>query len=276
MAGKRVVLITGCSSGIGRDAALGLMRAGWRVFATARTEADLEALRAEGLEAVEMDVADAASRAAGMAQVLAATDGRLDALVNNAAFALPGALEDVPVDGLRSVFEANVFGLHDLTCRALPSLRISGGRVVNISSVLGFVPLRWRGAYVASKYAVEGLTNVLRLEMSDTPVRVISVQPGPITSRIRQNAVGHFERWVDWEASPRAVQYRDQLRPRLYADTGKDTFELGPEATTRVILRALQDRNPRPQYRVTTPTHIAALLKRALPKRWLDALLRRA
>lgn len=276
MADTRVVLITGCSSGIGRDAALGLARAGWRVFATARRPDDLAALDAAGVEAVALEMACSASRAAAMERVLSASGGRLDALVNNAAFALPGALEDVPVEGLREVFETNVFGLHDLTRLALPSLRASGGRVVNISSVLGFAPLRWRGAYVASKFALEGLTDVLRLEMSDTPVRVVSVQPGPITSRIRQNAVPHFERWIDWEASARAEQYRAALRPRLYADTGRDAFELEPEAVTRVILRAVRDRNPRPYYRVTVPTHIAAVLRRTLPARWFHALLRRA
>lgn len=276
MTEKRVVLITGCSSGIGRDAALGLARAGWRVFASARRAEDLEALAEVGLEPVELEMACAASRAAAMDRVLAASGGRLDALVNNAAFALPGALEDVPAEGLRAVFETNVIGLHDLTRLALPSLRVSGGRVVNISSVLGFAPLRWRGAYVASKHALEGLTDVLRLEMADTPVRIVSVQPGPITSRIRQNAIPHFERWIDWEASPRAEQYRGALRPRLYAEAGKDAFELAPEAVTRVILRALQDRTPRPVYRVTVPTHIGAVLKRVLPQRWFHALLRRA
>lgn len=272
----RSVLITGCSSGIGRDAALGLSARGWRVFATARRAADLEALRDAGVAAVEMDVACGESRANGLAEVLEATGGRLDALVNNAAFALPGAVEDLPVDGLRAVFETNLFGLHDLTRAALPVLRACEGRVVNISSVLGFVPLRWRGAYVASKYALEGLTDVLRLEMADSPVRVVLVQPGPITSRIRQNAIPHFERWIDWEASPRAAQYRERVRPRLYAKAGKDTFELPPAAVTRVIVRALEARSPKARYKVTVPTHVMGALVRLLPDAALDALLKRA
>ena len=276
MADERAVLITGCSSGIGWDAALGLAARGWRVFATARKPEDLEALRSAGVDAVEMDVACAKSRVAALAQVLEATGGRLDGLVNNAAFALPGAVEDLPVDGLRAVFEANVFGLHDLTRGAMPALRASGGRVVNISSVLGFVPLRWRGAYVASKFALEGLTDVLRLEMADTPVRVVLIQPGPITSKIRQNAIPHFERWIDWDASPRAAQYRDRVRPRLYAQAGKDTFELPPAAVTNVVAKALEAKRPKARYKVTVPTHLMGVLVRLLPRAALDALLRRA
>lgn len=276
MADERAVLITGCSSGIGWDAALGLAARGWRVFATARKPEDLEALQSAGVQAVEMDVACAKSRAAALAQVLEATGGRLDGLVNNAAFALPGAVEDLPVDGLRAVFEANVFGLHDLTRGAMPALRASGGRVVNISSVLGFVPLRWRGAYVASKFALEGLTDVLRLEMADTPVRVVLIQPGPITSKIRQNAIPHFERWIDWETSPRAAQYRDRVRPRLYAQADKDTFELPPAAVTNVVAKALEAKRPKARYKVTVPTHLMGVLVRLLPNAALDALLRRA
>jgi NAD(P)-dependent dehydrogenase (short-subunit alcohol dehydrogenase family) len=210
-----------------------------------------------------------------LAQVLAATEGRLDALFNNAAFALPGAVEDLPEEGLRAVFETNLFGLHALTRAVIPHMRVRGGRIVNCSSVLGFVPMPWRGAYVASKYALEGLTDVLRLEMADTPVRVVLIQPGPITSRIRQNAIPPFERWIDWEASPRAEAYRATLRKRLYEERGPDAFELPAAAVTRVLARALQDRRPRARYRVTVPTHAMAVLKRLLPDRAMDALLRR-
>ena len=272
---RRVLLMTGCSSGIGWDAALGMSRRGWRVIASARAEADVARLRDAGLEAVRLDVASAHSRAEGLAAALELTGGRIDALFNNAAFALPGAVEDLPVDGLREVFETNLFGLHALTRDVIPHMREKGGRIVNCSSVLGFVAMRWRGAYVASKFALEGLTDVLRLEMADTPVRVILIQPGPITSRIRQNAIPHFERWIDWEASPRAEQYRASLRKRLYDSTGPDAFELPAAAVTRVLARALQDRTPRARYRVTVPTHAMAVLTRLLPDRALDALLRR-
>jgi NAD(P)-dependent dehydrogenase (short-subunit alcohol dehydrogenase family) len=276
MAEKKVLLITGCSSGIGLDAAHGMAARGWRVFATARAESDVERLRADGFEALQLDVTDRDSREAALNALLEATGGRIDALFNNAAFALPGAVEDLPEDGLRQVYETNVFGLHALTRLVLPHMREKGGTIVNNSSILGFIPLKWRGAYVSSKFALEGLTGVLRLEMADTPVRIVLIQPGPITSQIRQNSIPPFERWIDWETSPRAEQYRKTLLNRLYKDTGPDRFELPADAVTKVLARILESRNPKPRYRITTPTHIMAVLIRLLPARWLDAVLRRA
>jgi NAD(P)-dependent dehydrogenase (short-subunit alcohol dehydrogenase family) len=272
----RTILITGCSSGIGQDAARGMQARGWRVLATCRKPADCARLRAEGLESFPLDLADPASIAAGVAEALARTGGRLDALFNNAAFACPGAVEDLPPGALRSVFETNLFGLHDLTRRVIPVMRAQGGgRIVNCSSVLGFVPMKWRGAYVASKYALEGLTDVLRLEMRDTGVKVILIEPGPITSRIRVNSIPHFEAWVDWRASPRRAQYEQSLLKRLYEDRGPDRFERPPAAVTRVLARALDAANPAPRYFVTTPTWIMAGLRRVLPTRALDAFLAR-
>lgn len=273
----RTILITGCSSGIGLDAARTLAARGWRVFAACRKPEDCDRLRAEGLDSPHLDYADPASIAAALDQVLAATGARLDALFNNGAFACPGAVEDLPTDALRAIFEANLFGWHELTRRVIPVMRAQGhGRIVQCSSVLGFTPLPWRGAYVATKFALEGLTHVLRLEMRDTPVRVILIQPGPITSRIRQNSIPHFERWIDWQASPRADQYRNGLLHRLYRDTGKpDRFELPPSAVTAQLIRALDAANPRPRYHVTLPTRAMALLGRLLPLRWLDALTSR-
>jgi len=277
MAHPRSILITGCSSGIGYDAAHGLAARGWRVFAACRKPADCARLRAEGLEAVRLDLDDPASIGAALAEVLAATGGTLDALFNNAAFALPGALEDLPRAGLAAIFETNLFGTHDLTRRVIPVMRAQGrGRIVTCSSVLGLVALKWRGAYVATKFALEGLTDALRLEMADTPVRVILIEPGPITSRIRANSIPHFERWIDWRASARAAHYRETLLRRLYEDRGPDRFELPPAAVTATLARALDAANPRPRYRVTTPTKLAALARRALPDRLLDRLLARA
>jgi NAD(P)-dependent dehydrogenase (short-subunit alcohol dehydrogenase family) len=272
----RTILITGCSSGIGHDAAHGLARRGWRVLATCRKPADCARLAAEGLESFPLDLADPGSIAAGLAEAAARSGGRIDALFNNAAFACPGAVEDLPPGALRSVFETNLFGLHDLTRQVIPLMRAAGGgRIVNCSSVLGFVAMQWRGAYVASKHALEGLTDVLRLEMRDTPVRVILIAPGPITSRIRQNSIPHFETWVDWRASPRRAQYEASLLRRLYEERGPDRFELPPAAVTRVLARALDARNPAPRYFVTTPTFVMAALKRLLPTRGLDAILAR-
>lgn len=268
------VLVTGCSSGIGLDAARRLVAEGWRVVATCRRPEDLEARCAEGMEAVHLDLSDEASVAACAETVLAG--GPLDALVNNAAFALPGAVEDIPRGAMRAIFEANLFGTHDLTVRLIPHFRQRGdARIVNISSVLGLVGIPWRGPYVATKFALEGLTDVLRLEMHGTPVKVVLIEPGPITSRIRENAISHFEHWVDWQASPRAEQYRNSLLKRLYQPTGKDRFELPPSAVSDRIVTALTARSPAPRYYVTAPTRISGAARRVLPSRALDWFARR-
>ncbi len=270
------ILITGCSSGIGYDAAHGMRAAGWRVFASCRKAVDCERMRAEGFESPRIDYEDAESIATGLAEVLEATGGRLDALFHNGAYAIPGAVEDLPTGALRQIFEANFFGWHELTRHVIPVMRAQGGgRIVMNSSVLGFVGLRWRGAYVATKHALEGMTDVLRLEMADTGVKVILIEPGPVTSLIRKNSIPHFERWIDWEASPRADQYRESLLKRLYQAKGPDRFELPASAVTKVLLRALTSRNPRARYRVTIPTKAIALAVRILPGRLLDAILAR-
>lgn len=274
---ERSILITGCSSGIGHDAAHGLARAGWRVFATCRQEADCDRLRAEGLESFRLDYTDTGSIRDAMQEALTRTGGTLDAVFNNGAFGCPGAVEDLPTDALRAIFETNVFGWHELTRQVIPVMRAQGhGRIVNCSSVLGLVPLRWRGAYVATKYALEGLTDVLRIEMADTPVRVILIEPGPITSRIRANSIPHFERWIDWQASPRADLYRASLLRRLYETRGPDRFELPPAAVTAKLRASLESANPAPRYFVTTPTYIMGFARRLLPTRLLDRLIARA
>jgi NAD(P)-dependent dehydrogenase (short-subunit alcohol dehydrogenase family) len=271
---ERSILITGCSSGIGLDAARGLKARGWRVFATCRKPEDCDRLQAEGLESFPLDYADEASIEAAVAEVIVRTGGTLDALFNNGAFACPGAVEDLPRGALREIFETNLFGYHDLTRRVIPLMRAQGhGRIVNCSSVLGLVGMTWRGAYVATKFAMEGLTDVLRIEMRGTGIAVILIEPGPIDTLIRQNAIPHFERWIDWEASARADQYRS-LRGRLYdKKTKKDAFELPPSAVTAKLIRALEDRRPRPRYFVTTPTYLMALARRFLPTRALDWLI---
>lgn len=270
------ILITGCSSGIGYDAAHGLRRAGWRVFATCRKEADCERLRTEGLESFVLDYADEASIAAAADEALKRTGGTLEAIFNNGAFGCPGAVEDLPTGALREIFEVNLFGYHELIRRVIPVMRTQGhGRIVNCSSVLGLVPMRWRGAYVATKFALEGLTDVLRLEMADTPIRVILIEPGPISSKIRANSIPHFERWIDWQESPRRAQYEDSLLRRLYGKRAPDRFELPASAVTAKLLRALTASNPAPRYFVTTPTYLMNIARRFLPTRALDALIRR-
>jgi NAD(P)-dependent dehydrogenase (short-subunit alcohol dehydrogenase family) len=244
----RTILITGCSSGIGlRRGAWSAGGAGWRVFASCRKIEDCARLMAEGFESPRIDYEDAESIVTGLAEVLEATGGTLDALFHNGAYAIPGAVEDLPTGALRQIFEANLFGWHELTRHVIPVMRAQGGgRIVMNSSVLGFIGLKWRGAYVATKHALEGLTDVLRLEMADTPVKVILIEPGPMTSRIRANSIPHFERWIDWEASPRAEQYRATLLRRLYAPNGPDRFELPASAVTRTLLpRARRAAPPR-------------------------------
>ena len=269
------ILITGCSSGIGYDAAHGLQRAGWRVFAACRQTKDVDRLRSEGLNALQLDYADEASIRAALDHVLAQTGGTLDALYNNGAFACPGAAEDLPRGALREIFEVNLFGYHDLTRLVIPVMRAQDhGHIINCSSVLGLVAAPWRSAYNASKFALEGLTDTLRLEMRDTNIQVVLLEPGPVTSRIRANSVPYFEKWIDWESSPRAQQYRDSLIPRLYAQKeGKDMFELPPSAVTAKLLRILNTPSPRPRYYVTTATYIMGTLRRILPTRMLDWLL---
>ncbi|MGA0540305.1 SDR family NAD(P)-dependent oxidoreductase [Neotabrizicola sp. VNH66] len=272
----RTILITGCSSGIGLDAARGLKARGWRVFATCRKEADCARLRAEGLESFVLDYSDEASIAAAVEEVKTRTGGTLDALFNNGAYACPGAVEDLPRGALREIFETNLFGVHDLTRRVIPLMRAQGhGRIVNCSSVLGIVGAKWRGAYAATKFAMEGLTDILRLEMKGTGIDIILIEPGPIGTLIRQNSIPHFEKWIDWQNSPRAAEYQTLLH-RLYKPKDKpDTFELIPAAVTKKLVHAVESRRPRARYYVTLPTHIAGLGRRLLSSRALDWLVAR-
>lgn len=269
------ILITGCSSGIGYDAAHGLKARGWRVFAACRQQSDVDRLRAQGLEAVQLDYADPASIRAALAHVLDQTGGTLDALFNNGAYACPGAAEDLPREALAEIFEVNVFGWHDLTRLVIPVMRAQGhGRIVNCSSVLGLVVAPWRSAYNATKYAVEALSDTLRIEMRGTGIDVILIEPGPVASQIRANSIPHFERWIDWQNSARADQYRSTLLKRLYEPKAKkDRFELPASAVTAKLIRALEAPRPKARYFVTTPTYAMAVLRRILPTRALDWVL---
>ncbi len=270
----RTVLITGCSSGIGYDAARALKARGWRVFASCRQEADCARLRAAGFESPRLDYEDAASVRDAVDAALEATGGRLDAVFNNGAFASPGALEDMPTDGLRAIFEANFFGWHELSRRALPAMRRQGfGRLVNCSSVLGFVTLKYRGAYQATKFAIEGYTDTLRLELAGSGVHAILIAPGPIRTKFRANAYPHFQRWIRWEGSAHADVY-PEIDARLAAkEDAKSRFELGPEAVTKKLIHALESDRPAARYYVTTATYLMAFAKRLLPTRALDRLL---
>ncbi|MFN3226246.1 MAG: SDR family NAD(P)-dependent oxidoreductase [Hyphomicrobiales bacterium] len=271
----RSILITGASTGIGHHAAHALHRRGWQVIAAARKPGDVTRLRDEGLKAVQLDYADQASIAAAFAATLDQTGGRLDALFNNGAYGQVGALEDVSTEHMRAQFEANFFGIHRLTQLALPIMRLQrAGRIVQCSSVLGFIAAPYRGPYVASKFALEGYSDTLRAEVGRFGIKVISIQPGPITSRFRANALSVFQRTIDADASAYADDYAAQLKRLTSRD--RAAFELGPEAVTRALIKALEDANPRPAYRVTTPTHLMALVKRLAPSRLQAAMLARA
>ncbi|WP_308915570.1 SDR family NAD(P)-dependent oxidoreductase [Jannaschia sp. LMIT008] len=270
----RSILVTGCSSGIGRDAALHLHALGWRVFAACRKPADCDALRALGFAAPLIDYERPDTIASGLDAVLDATGGTLDALFNNGAYAIPGLVEDLPGPALSAILQANVVGWHDLTRRALPVMRARGqGRIVQCSSVLGFVAAPWRGAYVASKFALEGLTDTLRLELRGSGIHVSLIQPGPVRTAFRRNARAQFERWIDWRASPNADRYGALLE--RFGSEAPDRFEVPPRAVTDALLRALTDRRPRARYRVTAPTRVATIARRALSTRMLDTILSR-
>ncbi|MBF9034905.1 SDR family NAD(P)-dependent oxidoreductase [Rhodobacterales bacterium HKCCE2091] len=273
----RVLLITGCSSGLGEHAARAFRtRPGWRVIATARKEADVERLRAEGFDAEIMDMADEASIDAGFDAAMRLSGGRIDAVFNNAGFGLPGAVEDLPTGALREIFETNVIGLHHLTRRAIPVMRAQGaGRIVQHSSGFGRHVMRWRGAYNASKHALEGLTDTLRIELRGTGIRVITLNTGPIPSKFRVNSIPHFEKWVNWESSAVRAKYETELLPFLYQPGPRAPFQREPQAVTNRLIHALESGNPHPRYHITPATHIAEALRRILPQRAIDAITAR-
>jgi NAD(P)-dependent dehydrogenase (short-subunit alcohol dehydrogenase family) len=270
----RSVLITGCSSGIGAAAARGLRDRGWLVVASARRPEDVARLEADGFAAVRIDHHDSASIAEGFAAAVEAAGGRLDALFNNAGHGMPGAAEDLPRGALEEVFSSNLFGLHDLTRHAVGHMREHGaGRIVQHSSVVGFTPLKWRAAYVATKHALEGLTNTMRVELRGSGLHVSILNTGPVTSGFRDRSMAQFDRWIDVDASCHAAFYRDTWMARREA--GRDLFELGPEAVVKKLVHALESRRPRRRYYITTPAYAAAVLTRILPGAVQDRIIDR-
>lgn len=272
------ILITGCSSGIGLDAALTLSQRGWRVFASCRNKADVSRMTDEfGLESVLIDYEDQDTIEASFQEVLATTGGRLDALFNNGAYAIPGAVEDLPTAALRQIFEANFFGWHHLTRLALPVMRAQGhGRILQNSSVLGFAALRYRGAYNATKFALEGLTDTIRLETDHPHIHFSLIEPGPIRTKIRENSVPHFKKWITVKGSAHEQLYEKALIPRLTAiNPPKDMFELEADAVTKDVIHALESPRPRIRYRITTATKLMMIAKRLLSSRQMDKLAHR-
>lgn len=274
---RPTVLISGCSSGIGLACALGLQQRGWRVFAGLRSVADADPLHAAGIEVVLLDLDDARSIDDAVAEVSAATGGQLAGLFNNAGFGQPGAVEDLDRETLRAQFETNVFGTHQLTCRVLPLMRRQGaGRVVFNSSVLGFAALPYRGAYNASKFALEGLVDTLRMELIDSGITVSLIEPGPIATRFRERARQQFHARIDAVNSAHRDIYQALERRLTGTDTAGAAFTLPAESIIKPLIHALEARRPRPRYYVTLPTHAFGLLRRLLSTRMMDAVLLRS
>lgn len=270
---KGTILITGCSSGIGFASAKMLKSRGWRVLATARSEDDLARLECDlGVSAIPLELSETLSVAACAERALELADGRIDALFNNAAYGQLGAVEDLPASALRQQFEVNVIGGHDLTSRLLPQMRAQrAGRIVQCSSVLGLVSGPYRGAYCASKFALEALTDSLRLELRDSGISVSLIEPGPIRTRFLGSALDRFKDTIDWQESVHRQAYEARLR-QLEAG-GRQSFKLEPEAVAEKLVHAVESRRPKPRYFVTTPTFAADVMRRVLPTRLLDRFL---
>ncbi|MEN8220489.1 MAG: SDR family oxidoreductase [Pseudomonadota bacterium] len=271
---SRSVLITGCSSGIGYCVARGLKSRGYSVFATVRQPKDVARLQQDGLESLVLDLSNSQSIFEAVQTVLERSDGRLYGLFNNGAYGQPGAVEDLSVEALRQQFETNLFGTHELTSQVIPVMRRQGeGRIIQNSSVLGMVALPYRGAYNASKFALEGLTDTLRLELAGTGIFVSLIEPGPIQSRFRANAYTMFKQYIDAEHSVHHKTYA-KMEQRLLAKEAVVPFTLPPEAVLKRVIHALESRHPQPRYYVTFPTYLLATLKRLLLHRAMDWVLR--
>lgn len=266
------VLITGCSTGIGYYCAQALVAKDINVIATVRSESDKSRLESEGLTVILMDMQQDSSIETGFDLALNQFDGQIDALFNNAGFGQCGAIEDLSTKALRHQFETNVFGVHTLTRKALPIMHKQGhGRIIQHSSVLGFAALAYRGAYNASKFALEGLTDTLRLELFDSPIHISLIEPGPIESQFRANALKAFKTEIDYKNSRYSEAYAQQIK-RLEA-TKSLQGALGPEAVFEKLWHALTADKPKARYYVTKQTHIIAWLKRLLPTSVIDLIL---
>ena len=273
---KKSILITGCSSGIGYCAAHGLRARGYSVFATARRQESVNTLLAEGLESFQLDLNDSSSIQLAVEKILSRSNGQLYALFNNGGFGLPGAVEDLSREALRAQFETNFFGWMELTNLLLPVMRKQGyGRIIQNSSVLGFAAMPFRGAYNASKYAVEGWSDTLRLELRGSGIHVSLIEPGPISTQFRANAMKAFERYMDVKHSFHHEKY-SAIRARLNKPGSAVPFTLPPEAVLKKVIHALEANTPQARYYVTVPTHLFGFLKRILPVSVLDKILAKA
>tara|TARA_A200000113_G_scaffold213848_1_gene216617 strand:+ start:1803 stop:2648 length:846 start_codon:yes stop_codon:yes gene_type:complete len=272
---KKSILITGSSSGIGLAVAKDLSDLGWNVIASCRKEEDCKILTEKyGLLSTVIDYDNQKSILSGLEFALDKTDGKIDVLFNNGAYGLPALVEDIPVDSLRGIFETNFFGWHSLTKEVIPYMKERGsGRIIQNSSILGFMALKYRGAYTATKYAIEALSDTLRLEMKNENIKVIIIQPGPITTKFRENSYIRFKESIDWQVSDYKLLYLNKIIPRLEAQKlKKTTFELLPNAVSEAVIHACTASNPRIRYRITWATVIMMYLKRSLTDNLFDRI----
>jgi len=272
---SKTILITGCSTGIGYTTAVELQKRGHNVIATARKPEDVSRLQQEGFTATQLDLADSNSIQQAVEWAIELTGGKIDALFNNGAFGQPGAVEDLSRDVLKFQFETNLFGTHELTNLIIPLMRKQGhGRIIYNSSVLGLVAMTYRGAYNASKFALEGLADTLRLELHGTNIHISLIEPGPILSDFRKNAFALFKKNIDPTHSHHKETYK-AMEARLQKEGAAVPFTLPAQAVTEKVIHALEARRPKMRYYVTFPTYLFAFLKRILPMSWLDALLKK-
>jgi short-subunit dehydrogenase len=271
---NKSVLVTGCSSGIGLAAVERLRGEGWKVFPTARKVEDLDMLEGKGFSPIQLDVASSVSIDATVDQVLHANGGRLGAVVNNAGFGMPGAIQDLTRAAMRQQFEVNLFGLQELTNRLIPVFREQGyGRIVNVSSVVGRIALPFMGIYSASKFALEAISDVQRVELSHDSISVSIVEPGPIETRFSTNCAGEGELALDTERSRFGDSYKRYFDKRRSGGMSEDRFRLPPEAVAEKILHALESSRPKIRYCVTLPAHLGSLAARFMPAGLIDRIL---
>ncbi|MDD2737472.1 MAG: SDR family oxidoreductase [Methylomonas lenta] len=267
------IFITGCSSGIGYTTATCLRTRGHRVICSARKDDDVNRLKAEGFECLQLDLADSNSIQQAVIQLIELTAGKVDAVFNNGAFGQPGAVEDISREVLRNQFETNLFGTHELTNLLIPLMRQQGqGRIIYNSSVLGLVAMKFRGAYNASKFALEGLADTLRLELRGSGIQVILIEPGPIESRFRTNAFALYQKNIDPSLSFHQLTYQ-AMEARLQKPGPAAPFTLPAKAVAEKVIHALESKRPKSRYPVTVPSHVFVWLKRLLPIAWLDKIL---
>lgn len=266
------IVITGCSTGIGLETANYLKDKFITVYPTARYEKDVQMLKDLGFEhAMQLDVTKPEMIETVIEKVLE-LEGHIDVWFNNAGYGQPGAIEDITTTTLREQFETNVFGLHECTRQIIPVMRKQGhGKIIQHSSVLGIISLFGRGAYNASKYAVEGLTDTLRLELKDTRIYPVLLNTGPIASHFRQTAVKKLEENVDMEHSV----FKDKYHASIKGIGKKVPFKEEAVSVARVVHKIILADKPKPRYYITKATYLLGYLKRILSTGLLDQILKK-